>query len=118
MSTTTEPVITLTERAAKYIASEREEAITKHGLGQENLFRISVGSGGCSGLSYEMGFEKRQDSDREMEQHGVKFLADEMSLTYLKGCTIDYVDGLTGRGLRIINPNARHTCGCGTSFEA
>lgn len=108
--TTTAP-IELSESAAKQIAS-------LIGSEAEKGLRIFVEAGGCSGMQYGMQINAKQPGDTEIDQHGVKVFVDEMSLTYLKGSIIDYTDGLTGAGFRIRNPNARHTCGCGTSFEA
>ena len=105
-----EPVLQLTEKAAQQVR-QRAGEVTK-GL------RVFVSAGGCSGMQYEMQFAEKQPGDLEYDQFGVKLFVDERSALFLKGSTIDYEDGLTAAGFRIRNPNAKATCGCGTSFEA
>lgn len=112
MNVSDTPAIQLTEKAAQQVAS-----LLGPDKGEKGL-RIFVEAGGCSGLSYGMELNARQAKDVALEQHGVKIFLDEEAVSYLKGSTIDYSDGLTGAGFRIQNPNARHTCGCGKSFEA
>lgn len=80
--------------------------------------RIYVEAGGCSGLQYGMALDNRKDDDQVIEREGVHVFLDPFSLGYLKGAVVDYVDGLTGAGFKINNPNAKRNCGCGTSFEA
>lgn len=80
--------------------------------------RVQIAKGGCSGLQYEMLLDERKSGDAVVERDGVEFFVDAESATMLKGSTLDYHDGLTGTGFRIVNPNATRTCGCGTSFEA
>ena len=80
--------------------------------------RVQIAKGGCSGLQYEMLLDERKNGDAAVERDGVEFFIDAESATMLKGSTLDYHDGLTGTGFRIVNPNATRTCGCGTSFEA
>jgi iron-sulfur cluster assembly protein len=77
-----------------------------------------VAKGGCSGLHYEMTLGEREESDAIVERDGVQFFIDDESVSYLRGATLDFTDGLTGTGFRIVNPNASRTCGCGSSFEA
>jgi len=84
-----------------------------------NLYlRVGVEDGGCSGLSYNMRFEdKQQETDRVLEQNGIKILIDAESEPYLNGVKIDYkLQGMTG-GFTIDNPNAKFSCGCGASFR-
>lgn len=110
---TIEPAqITLTERAAKQIARilKSEEEGT--------LLRVSVQGGGCSGFQY--GFtldDMKTDDDLVLERDGVKVLIDSVSVEYLAGSEIDYVDDLIGSAFKINNPNATASCGCGTSFS-
>lgn len=80
--------------------------------------RVEVGKGGCSGLHYEMTLDERKEGDAMVERDGVQFFIDDESVSYLQGATLDFTDGLTGTGFRIVNPNASRTCGCGSSFEA
>ncbi len=80
--------------------------------------RVSVKGGGCSGLMYDLGFDdKLQDNDQVFEDKGVKILVDKRSILYLAGTTLDFSDGLNGKGFQFINPNASRTCGCGESFS-
>lgn len=80
--------------------------------------RVEVAKGGCSGLHYEMTLGEQQKGDAIVERDGVQFFIDDESVSYLAGATLDFTDGLTGTGFRIVNPNASRTCGCGSSFEA
>ena len=84
----------------------------------QDFVRVGVKSGGCSGLSYELKFDSNQfNEDRLFEDNGVKILVDKKSLLYLVGTTLDYSDGLNGKGFVFNNPNANRTCGCGESFS-
>ena len=92
-------------------------------LAEENLegafLRVRVVPGGCSGFEYEMGFDdETEDSDKFIEQDGVKVAIDELSFPYLDGAVLDFQDGLNGQGFAINNPNATGSCGCGKSFNA
>jgi iron-sulfur cluster assembly protein len=79
--------------------------------------RVQVAKGGCSGLQYEMSLAQRQEGDSVVRRGEVEFFVDAASADYLRDATLDFADGLTGSGFRIVNPNAARTCGCGTSFE-
>jgi iron-sulfur cluster assembly protein len=105
--------ITLTAGAAEKLRGIlQEKNLTDHGL------RVFVAGGGCSGLQYGMAFESQaRDMDTIIDQHGLKVYVDAVSLDYLYGSSIDYVDGLMGAGFRIENPNAVAACGCGSSFR-
>lgn len=81
------------------------------------LLRISIKSGGCSGMEYAMEFAEPGESDEMREQDGMTYLVDKRSGPKLDGCEIDFDDGLTGKGFEIRNPNAQSTCGCGKSFN-
>jgi len=80
--------------------------------------RVGVKSGGCSGLSYDLKFDKSQDNDDKVfEDNGVKIIVDKKSFLYLIGTTLEYSGGLNGTGFVFNNPNANRTCGCGESFS-
>jgi len=83
------------------------------------FLRMSVDSGGCSGMNYKMDFDKDQDTfDKIFMQNGLNVICDLKSWLYLKNITIDYSDDMLNGGFKIENPNAERTCGCGTSFSA
>lgn len=96
-------------QAIKALSKERAEA------GQQ--LRISIKSGGCSGLEYAMEFAFPSESDEKFEQDGWEFLVDRKSLKRLDGSEVHFDDGLSGKGFEIRNPNAESTCGCGKSFN-
>lgn len=79
--------------------------------------RLRVVGGGCAGFSYDLYFDEPAEVDRQFEVAGVKCVVDEMSLMYLVGTEIDYVEGLQGAGFKFQNPNVKSTCGCGSSFS-
>lgn len=81
------------------------------------LLRVSVETGGCSGFEYAMAFDQPKPDDEVVESQGVKLVIDPASAVYLAGCSVDFDDGLHGKGFEIINPNAKNTCGCGKSFS-
>ena len=86
--------------------------------GRPNLgLRIGVQGGGCSGLSYKLGFDQVRAGDRVGDFDGVKVFVDPKSDLYLEGTTVDFVDGLEGRGFKFLNPQAKKSCGCGESFS-
>ncbi len=80
--------------------------------------RVGVRGGGCSGMSYILGFDKLREYDITFDVHGVVLYIDKRHGLYLMGTTIDYHDGLDARGFVFDNPNATQTCGCGSSFAA
>ena len=106
-------LVTITEKAKEEIRTifEREKGDGEVGL------RLGVIGGGCSGLSYEMEFSQRRSDDSVIECEGFTVLLDPKSTIYLKGITLDFQDGLQGRGFVFGNPNATNTCGCGESFS-
>tara|TARA_B100000902_G_scaffold92115_2_gene95505 strand:+ start:1944 stop:2267 length:324 start_codon:yes stop_codon:yes gene_type:complete len=80
--------------------------------------RVGVESGGCSGLSYKLGFENKKNEDDEcIEDNGIFLLINKQSFLYLVGTTLEFSDGLNGKGFVFNNPNAGRTCGCGESFS-
>ncbi len=82
--------------------------------------RVQVVGGGCSGMSYKLGFDNTAPTanDKVFERDGVKVLVDPKSYLYLNGTVLDFTDGLNGTGFVFTNPNAKRTCGCGSSFSA
>lgn len=83
-----------------------------------DFVRVGVKSGGCSGLSYDLKFDKeKEEDDKVFEDNGVKIIVDKKSFLYLIGTTLDYSGGLNGTGFVFNNPNANRTCGCGESFS-
>ncbi len=106
-------LVSLTAKAVQMVKEAMaQENLTGHGI------RVGVVGGGCSGFQYSMDFENQpRDGDFVLEQDGVKLYVDPMSSMYLQGVTIDYVQGLQGAGFKFNNPNARNTCGCGSSFS-
>lgn len=105
-------MIQLTQQAIE----EVKRLLSKQGKPGTGL-RVGVRGGGCSGLSYELGFGAKKESDNEFDFSGVKVFIDPKSSLYLKGITVDFSDGLESRGFKFINPNAQKTCGCGESFS-
>ena len=105
-------MITLTPRAAQQVRTMQAELDDP-----QKRLRILVESGGCSGFQYGMSFDQSKPEDTELETEGVRVLIDPTSLAYLSGCSIDFDDGLHGKGFEIRNPNAQSTCGCGKSFS-
>ncbi len=89
----------------------------KEGLGAEQGLRIAVVGGGCSGFQYSLNFDVRKDGDLVTELDGINVFVDEISLPYIAGITLDYVEGLHNAGFRFDNPRATRTCGCGSSFS-
>lgn len=86
----------------------------------DSILRVMVVGGGCSGMSYKLGFESKAPagSDKIFEKDGVKVVCDPKSFLFLNGTQLDFTDGLTGTGFVFKNPNAKRTCGCGSSFSA
>ena len=104
--------ITLTERAARRI----NEIMAKEPQG--SMLRISVNGGGCSGFQYAFDVDAaRQDDDLVVQKDGATVLVDEVSIQYIDGSVIDFVDDLMGQSFKIENPHATASCGCGTSFS-
>ncbi|MCC5905899.1 MAG: iron-sulfur cluster assembly accessory protein [Balneolaceae bacterium] len=108
--------ITISERAAKRIQEIRQE----QNIPSDVPIRVSVLSGGCSGLTYDLDFDSKKEitqEDNEFEDQGVKVVVDMRSFLYLAGTNLDYTDGLTGQGFHFHNPNAVRSCSCGESFS-
>ncbi len=100
------------------LAAEKVLEIRKaEGIEEDMALRLRVVGGGCSGFAYDLYFDAKNEMDRELECHGVKMVVDQMSLMYLVGTEVDYVEGLAGAGFKFHNPNVKATCGCGSSFQ-
>lgn len=107
----TDQTVTLSQMAAKRIAT------VLAGEPGKTLLRVSVEGGGCSGFSYKFDLEAaQQDDDIIVERDGARVAIDPMSIVYMVGAEIDFVDNLLGQSFQIKNPNAVASCGCGTSF--
>ena len=110
----TQSLITVTEAAAGKI----RELLTEEGKTESGL-RVFVQGGGCSGFQYGLMIEESGGvADQLFESNGVRLFVDPVSVSYLKGAEVDFVDTITGGGFTIKNPNATSTCGCGSSFSA
>ena len=113
MLTTEQTPLNITDLAA----SELKRIVAKKG-NPDLALRVFVSPGGCSGLSYGMAFEESPgDDDVVIEKDGVRLVVDEVSLMYIGGSEIDYVDALMGGGFTVYNPNAVKSCSCGHSFD-
>lgn len=106
--------LTLSESAVSQLKRIREDQQIPGDLG----LRVGVKGGGCSGFSYVLGFDQAQDDDIRFSTGGLEVLMNKAHALYLIGIQIDWVDGLENRGFTFTNPNAKSTCGCGTSFSA
>jgi iron-sulfur cluster insertion protein len=107
------PRVRLTATAAGKVKEIRKDESIEDNLG----LRLRVVGGGCSGFSYDLYFDQRMEMDQEFNIHGVQIFVDQMSLMYLDGTEIDYVEGLMGAGFKFNNPQVKATCGCGSSFS-
>lgn len=107
-------MIVVSEKAKERILELRRE----EGRNDSENIRVSVKGGGCSGLMYDLGFDNSAvETDHVFEDKGVKIIVDRKSLLYLAGTTLEFSDGLNGKGFQFVNPNASRTCGCGESFS-
>ena len=108
-------MIKVSESAKKKVVSLMED----DGFNATTDFvRVGVKSGGCSGLSYDLTFDKEEkENDKVFEDNGIKVIVDKKSFLYLVGTTLEYSGGLNGKGFVFNNPNANRTCGCGESFS-
>lgn len=106
-------MIFISENAKSKVDALKSQA----GLGSDYFIRISVVGGGCSGLSYQMDFDNEEhQGDQVFEDRGERLVTDLKSFLYLCDSTLEYSDGLNGKGFHFVNPNASRTCGCGESF--
>ena len=110
---TPQAAITLSDKAAAKIGELLE--------GQEELdgqaLRVAVRGGGCSGFQYALAFDRAKDEDHVFEVDGVAVLVDKVSMQFVFGSEVDYVEGLQGAGFQVNNPNVVAACGCGSSFQ-
>jgi len=109
-----ESPISLTESAIQEI----KHIITEKNIPAEYGLRVGVKGGGCSGMSYVLGFDLQKENDNLYQVGDINIIMEKSHGMYLAGMEIDFVDGLNNRGFSFNNPNATKTCGCGTSFEA
>lgn len=108
-------MIYVSDKAKDKVARLLEDA---HLSGEEYFLRVSVVSGGCSGLSYKMDFDnEKKPMDQEFDDNGIKVVTDLKSFLYLVNTTLDFSEGLNGKGFYFSNPNASRSCGCGESFS-
>ena len=108
--------IRISDRAAERIREIRRE----QNVSDDAVLRISVNSGGCSGLTYDLDFsnsEPGEEGEQSFVENGIRVVVDMRSFLYLAGAELDYTDGLTGKGFHFENPNAARTCSCGESFS-
>ena len=114
MSTAVETApVSFTEGAVKELKKLKDQ----QELNDEFGLRVGVEGGGCSGMSYVLGFDQKKDGDQEYEIEGIRVFMHKAHGLYLVGMQIDFQDGLNARGFTFNNPNAASTCGCGTSFS-
>jgi iron-sulfur cluster assembly protein len=105
--------ITLTDGAAAKI----KELLASQDDAPDQALRVAVRGGGCSGFQYSLAFDKRSDDDHVFEHNGVSVIVDKVSMQFVFGSEVDYVDGLQGAGFAVNNPNVVAACGCGSSFQ-
>lgn len=107
-------MIIITDKAKDRVQS----ALAEEGKDESHFVRVSVTQGGCSGLAYDLTFDNEDKADDEVfTDNGMKLVTDRKSLLYLLGTTLDFSDGLNGKGFYFENPNASRTCSCGESFS-
>ncbi len=108
-------VVIITEKAV----GEMNRVLTEKNLPESTVLRIGVAGGGCSGFSYSLGFDDKCDemNDVVTSQHGLRVAVDRKSAMFLEGTVIDFYDGIERRGFTFENPNAKKSCGCGSSFS-
>lgn len=108
-------MIHISDKAKQRVTSILQE----EGKNDDYFVRVSVKSGGCSGLSYELEFDNQinPEADEVFEDNGLKLVTDKRSVLYLFGTTLDFSSGLNGKGFEFKNPNATRTCSCGESFS-
>jgi iron-sulfur cluster assembly protein len=114
LATLNEAMIDLTDKGAEKV----REFLAAQGQAEAAAgLRVGVRGGGCSGFQYMLAFDAERDGDTVIERHGIRLLVDAASAPYVRGATVDYVDGLQGAGFKVDNPNVIAACGCGSSFR-
>ena len=108
-----ESAITLTDAAAEKI----RELLGEDPEAAEQALRVAVRGGGCSGFQYALAFDEKKEDDHVFEEQGVAVVVDKVSMQFVFGSEVDYVEGLTGAGFQVNNPNVVAACGCGSSFQ-
>lgn len=112
-TTTAEPMVMVSDKAREHLMELRKE----EGKDESYGIRVEVKGGGCSGLSYDLGFDNAEKpGDHVFEHNGITIYVPAKSLLYLIGTELDFSDGLNGKGFAFNNPNASRTCACGESF--
>jgi iron-sulfur cluster assembly protein len=109
---TPQEAITLTDKATEKI----NELLSAQDASEQAL-RVAVRGGGCSGFQYALAFDKPRDDDHVFQHNGVSVVVDKVSMQFVFGSEVDYVDGLQGAGFAVNNPNVVAACGCGSSFQ-
>ena len=110
---TPEAAVSLTEGAAAKI----NDLVASRENSDESALRIAVRGGGCSGFQYALALDKAKDDDHVFEHNGVSVVVDKVSMQFVFGSEVDFVDGLQGAGFVVNNPNVVAACGCGSSFQ-
>jgi iron-sulfur cluster assembly accessory protein len=110
---TPQEAITLTDKATEKI----NELLSSQEDASDQALRVAVRGGGCSGFQYSLAFDKRRDDDHVFQHNGVSVVVDKVSMQFVFGSEVDYVDGLQGAGFAVNNPNVVAACGCGSSFQ-
>jgi iron-sulfur cluster assembly accessory protein len=108
-----EAAVTVSDAAAEKIRGLTESAEESG----EQALRVAVKGGGCSGFQYSLALDKPKEDDHVFEHNGVSVLVDKVSMQFVFGSQVDYVDGLQGAGFTVNNPNVVAACGCGSSFQ-
>ncbi|GIV43695.1 MAG: iron-sulfur-binding protein [Bacteroidia bacterium] len=103
--------LTFSESALEQLANELSKSV------DYQYIRVGVKGGGCSGLTYILNLDSPTESDIHFQRGNIKFIIDKKHVMYLNGMHVDYHEGLNDRGFEFKNPNAKNTCGCGTSFS-
>jgi iron-sulfur cluster assembly accessory protein len=110
---TTQDAITLTDKATEKI----NELLSAQADASDQALRVAVRGGGCSGFQYSLAFDKPRDDDHVFQHNGVSVIVDKVSMQFVFGSEVDFVDGLQGAGFAVNNPNVVAACGCGSSFQ-
>ena len=105
--------VTLSDKAAEKI----NELIASGQAGSDQALRIAVRGGGCSGFQYALALDQKKSDDHVFEHSGVAVIVDKVSMQFVFGSEVDYVEGLQGAGFQVNNPNVVAACGCGSSFQ-